>query len=180
MRRFWFHISVFLVLAAFQFSFVNVAAGSRAFTPNILLITVIAWMLRKDFSWVWWRAIALGVTYDLVSVGPFGISALLLLWFAYATSFLSRRLLVEQRSGSGFLTAALLTGAFSVAYAALEYALVFSGDVFFASGWSEAFTNGAMLAIINFATFFVFARLIRRFDRFLFSDGTGGFGSLSM
>lgn len=183
MKRFWFHFSVFFLLAIFQFSLVNVAAAYRMFTPNILLATVIAWMLRKEFSWVWWRAIALGLAYDLVSGGPIGLSALLLLWFAYATSFLSRRLLVEQRSGSGLVTAAGLTAVFSVAYAVLDRTLsLFERAGFFHAGWTNwgvFFWQSPVLALMNFIVFFALVGVIRRFDRYVFSDRSVGFGSLA-
>ena len=112
MKKIFFSFIGFLFLVVFQFSFVNTLFVSSWFRPNFLVIVTLLSMLRRDFKTTGWWVVCLGLMYDLISGGIFGMTALFLLWCAYITSFLSRRFLVEH-TGGGIVTAGALAGIFS-------------------------------------------------------------------
>jgi rod shape-determining protein MreD len=107
MQKFLFQLLGLLILSVVQFSFIDVAFPDVWIRPNILVVFVVLWMLRKGFFPTMRLAISLGLVFDIISSGSLGMTALFLLWCAYVTSFLSQRFLVEHSSLGGVVTAAL-------------------------------------------------------------------------
>ncbi len=173
MKRFWLQTLLLLLLAAFQFSFINMAFGSAWLAPNILISVSIIWMLREDFRSVIGRIIALGLLYDLISGTSVGMTAILLLWFAYVTSFLSKRFLVEH-SGSGFVLAGVLASLFSVASIIMERLLSpvsRTASNIVSSDWVSIFLPYVpAVFLVNFCSFLILAFFLSRFSPQPFSD----------
>jgi rod shape-determining protein MreD len=180
------HASIFLGLSIAQFSLVNIVFGANGFIiPNILLAVTMLWVMRHGFTETWWRAMILGCVSDFISAGSVGITSLLLVWFAYGTSFLSRRFLVEH-SGEGVLTATILMGLFSITYTWFEgWFLTWKYLSFGALSWSNPwlvawFWSLSMAILINGGTFLILLFTLKRFSRQFFSDaGAPLMGSFS-
>ena len=173
MKRFWLQTLSLLLLATFQFSFVNMAFSPAWVAPNILVAISIIWILRKDFRSVIGRIIILGLLFDLVSGGSLGVTSVLLLWFTYITSFLSKRFLVEH-SGSGFILAGLLVGVFSIISILLERLFSYTsqgGQSMITVDWFGTFLPYMpAIFVINLCSFLLLVFLFARFTTQPFSD----------
>ncbi len=107
MKVFFFRSVVVLTLVFLQLSFLNVIFP-WFHAPLLLLVSVVSFALLLPFPGVLRMTIPLSVLYDIVSYGSLGWFSLYAVVLAYATGFLSRRLLIEHR-GLGLGLYALFT-----------------------------------------------------------------------
>lgn len=65
--------------------------------PSIIVALVIVWTIYVGFAGILPWIIILGLTLDIASFQPIGISVILFVLISYFVSFFSRRFLVEHR-----------------------------------------------------------------------------------
>jgi len=173
MQRALFQTIGLILLVVFQCSFINMAVDMAWLAPNILIVVTVIWVLRQDFRSVLGRIIILGLLFDAVAGGSFGATSLLLVWCAYATSFLSKRFLVEH-SGSGLFLAGILVGLYSAVALVIEGLLIHPLTIhpaFSVTSWLVALIPYLPASIfINFCSFFIGVFLITRFTRHSFAE----------
>ncbi len=79
-----------------QFNFVNVLFYETIYSPNIILLTVIAWTLISGFKSIWKWILLLGILTDIIGSYCSGFSVLLFLMVSYLTDFLKNRFSLES------------------------------------------------------------------------------------
>lgn len=100
MKVFFLRSAVILILVFLQLSFLNIIFP-WFHAPLLLLAAVVSFSLILPFPDVLKMTVPLSAAYDVISYGSLGWFSLYALLLAYATGFLSRRLLIEHR-GLGF------------------------------------------------------------------------------
>ena len=86
---------LFLFLLVLQFSFLNILFSFISI-PLVLLIAGVIWTLRLGFHQALWLLIPLLFFHDLLGPGKLEIFSVLVIFFVYVVSFLSRRVLLES------------------------------------------------------------------------------------
>ena len=94
-------ICILLVLTLAEFSFLGILFPLVS-VPVLPLLAVVAWALVLGFPKNLWMTMSATLLFDGLSTGALTVLTPYGVLLAYATSFLSRRLLVEHR-GSGLL-----------------------------------------------------------------------------
>lgn len=95
------YISIFVIAAIIQLSFLPVVATKYA-AADVVLMLVLAWSILDGFFAFFSWAIFLGFLYDLISYSAVGTHALIFLIVLYFVSFFSRRFSVELK-GAGLV-----------------------------------------------------------------------------
>lgn len=131
MKIFFLRLFFILSLVFFQFSFFNVLF-SRMSMPVILIVSVVAWTLIVGFPRVLFLVIPLAVFFDIASSGALGALTLYAVPLAYATDFLSRRLLAEHR-GMGMVLYALFASLGCLGYGVFHFAFTQNGSFFWSA-----------------------------------------------
>lgn len=171
MKIFFLCLLFILTLVFFEFSFFDVLFP-RIAVPIILVVSVVVWTLVVDFPRVLYRVIPLTALFDIASSGTLGALTLYAVLLSYATSFLSRRLLVEHR-GMGMVLYALFASLGSLGYAVF-YLVFFQGHPFFrptgifvslsSTIMSSEFFLSAFLSVLLFPVIYW---IIRRFETYM-------------
>ncbi|OGI14099.1 MAG: hypothetical protein A2878_00065 [Candidatus Moranbacteria bacterium RIFCSPHIGHO2_01_FULL_54_31] len=143
MKIFFLRSLFILALVFFEFSFFDVLAPSVS-APLILISSVVVWTLLSGFPGALPMIIPLTILFDLVSSGTLGTLTLYAIPLAYATSFLSRRLLVEHR-GMGMILYALCAAVSNFGY------LVVS--ILFFQGHPLSFTRETLTTLFSALSF---------------------------
>jgi rod shape-determining protein MreC len=120
MKVFFLRLSVILTIIFFQLSFLDIIFP-WFHIPLLLLSSVVAWTLVFGFPQSLRMTLPLTLLFDCISLGAVSSFSLYAVFLAYATSFLSRRLLIEHRGASLILYALFAAGS----------ALGYQGVVFF-------------------------------------------------
>lgn len=170
MKIFLLRVGLLLVLVFFQLSFLNIIFP-WFHVPLLLVVSVVAWTLIMGFPEALKLTLPLCLLYDIVSFGMISGFTLFAVVLAYATSFLSRRVVLDHYGVSIGLYA------FFAAASALMYQLIafvfLNGDVFFrttnsalsiAAFPSDIFIFSFVLALGLFLILYV---LLRRFDAYV-------------
>lgn len=151
-----------------QISLMNIMFASMP--PNILLAVAIVWTLLRGFVAAWPAIVGMGILADVLSFGVPGLTALLLILFSYAASFLSKRFLVEHRGfGIGVMIACIAIA--TVFYRALAdtIALMRSGSFSVSEVLSGMYLSFPSLSLflIHIALFFFIYSFLTRIERFV-------------
>ena len=110
MKIFFFRLTFLLLLVFLQFSFFNILfPWFRA--PLFLLGAVVIFSLVRGFPGVLFMTIPLTILFDAITVGTLSWFTPYAVFFAYVTSFLLRRLLLEHQGLGLGLYALLAFGA---------------------------------------------------------------------
>lgn len=167
MKIFFFRLLFILVLVFFEFSFFDILFP-RIVVPVVLVVSVIVWTLIIDFPRVLYIVVPLAAFFDIVASGTLGALTLYAVLLSYATSFLSRRLLVEHH-GMGMTLYALFASGGSFGYIVFHF-IFFQGTPFsFFGVFSHFFLTTAssefLLPIFLSALLFPFLHwIIRHFE----------------
>jgi hypothetical protein len=171
MKIFFLRLFFIFFLVFFEFSFFDVLFPWIA-VPAVLVVSIVAWALIVDFPYVLYMVVPLTAFYDIVSSGALGTLVLYAVLLAYATSFLSRRLLVEHH-GVGMVLYALFASLGSFGYMVFNFIL--SQDI--ASFWQPATTPQFFLTagffdfflqiFLSVLLFPVAHRIIRSFETYV-------------
>lgn len=104
MRVFFFQVIFLLLLVFLQFSFFGIVfPWFRA--PLFLVGVVVAFTLVRGFPSTLFMVVPLVLLFDAATLGAVSWFSVYAVFFAYVTSFLSRRLLIEHRGfGLGLYT----------------------------------------------------------------------------
>ncbi|MGK2848922.1 MAG: hypothetical protein ACSLEX_02540 [Minisyncoccota bacterium] len=103
-----------LLLVFLEFSFFDILFQGIG-SPFLLIMIIVAWTLIRGFPQVLFSLIPIALIFDIVANGRPSTLLLYAILLAYATSFLSRRLLVEHY-GFGMVTYALFSGFSAIGY----------------------------------------------------------------
>ncbi len=122
MKIFLLRSSAIVIAVALQLSFFDIAFP-WFHVPLLLIACVVAWTLALGFPESLRMTVPLSVAFEVFSSGTVGIFSLYAVLLAYATSFLSRRILVGQRGAGAFLYA-VFTAAMALAYQGAMYLLL--------------------------------------------------------
>lgn len=120
MKIFLLRSSVIVLAVALQLSFFDIAFP-WFHTPLLLIACIAAWTLALGFPASLWMTIPLAAAFEVFSAGTVGVFSLYAILLAYATSFLSRRILVGHHGAGAFLYAAFVAG----------MALLYQGAMYF-------------------------------------------------
>lgn len=171
MKIFFVRFFFILFLVFFEFSFVDILFP-QIVVPVVLVVSVIAWTLIIDFPYVLYRVVPLTVFFDIIASGTVGTLTLYAVLLSYATSFLSRRLLVEHH-GIGMVLYALFAFGGSFGYSVFQF--IFSQKSSFS--WStEMFTRFfstiasldiLLLIFLSVHFFLLLYWIIRRFETYM-------------
>jgi hypothetical protein len=129
MKIFSFRLLFILIILFFEFSFFDVLFPWVS-APIIIIASVVAWSLLRPFPLMFFMTIPLTLLFDIVSSGRPNIFSLYAVLLVYTTSFISRRLLVEQR-GFGLWLYALFSALSVFCFTLFEY--IFSKENVFTS-----------------------------------------------
>lgn len=159
MKIFFLRLFFILALMFFQFSFFDILF-SQISAPLVLIASVVAWTLVSGFPSALFMTVPLTVFFDIVSSGMPGSLTLYAVPLVYATSFLSRRLLVTHTS-MGMILYALYAGVSALGYDIFNF-------IFFQSGL-PSFSGIFALLILIFPIFAAVYQVIRRFEKYISS-----------
>lgn len=157
MKIFFLRLFFILALMFFQFSFFDILF-SQISAPLVLIASVVSFVLVSGFPSALFMTVPLTVFFDIVSSGMPGPLTLYAVPLVYATSFLSRRLLVAHIS-MGMILYALYAGVSSFGYDLFNF-------IFFQSGWpslSEIF----VLSVLILPVFTGVYQIIKRFEKYI-------------
>ncbi|MDD2766551.1 MAG: hypothetical protein PHH40_02160 [Candidatus Moranbacteria bacterium] len=166
MRLFFFRLLFILALVSFQISFFDILFPWMT-VPIAIFVALIVWSLLIPFPQVFMRVIPTTMLLDIISSGTPGIFSLYAICLVYATSFLSRRLSIEQSTIGITLSLALSASAlvgfriFSFLFSGKEY---FTIDFFLSFLFSKDVLFSMLLCI---PTFLVVSSIITRFERYM-------------
>jgi rod shape-determining protein MreD len=168
MQSFLVRFGIVLVAGVVQLSFLNVAFASA---PSIVLALAVAWVLILGFVPAWPWVVVLGVVTDLLMLETVGVSALALVFIAYAVSFFSRRFLVENRGFGSAVLVAFLAGA-TVMYQVLWLFLTrLRAEVFSWASTSQGLgvlAHGLWISVLfNTVVFFCVYAVLMRVEQYL-------------
>lgn len=127
MKIFFLRLFFILAVVFIEFSFFDVMFP-QVFTPFVLIASVVVWVLVSGFPSALFMIVPLTVFFDIISSGMPGSLTLYSVLLAYATSFLSRRILVEHR-GTGIVLYALYSGFGAIGYVFFDF-IFFRGGSF--------------------------------------------------
>jgi rod shape-determining protein MreD len=96
-----------LVGAAFQVSFLPHFFPSGS-VPDFLLILIIFWVVRLDFSRTFFWVIISGVVLDAISLSPLGLHVLAFVSVAFLVDYLAKKIIVVQENRHFFVLLGLL------------------------------------------------------------------------
>ncbi|GEM_PF-1694904 len=159
-----------LIVIFFQLSFLDILFPQLAVPIGIVVCTVV-WTLVQGFPRALWMTVPLSVLYEIVVSGSVGIFSVFSIVLAYGVSFLSRRLLIEERGNGIFLYAVVAAGAALVCRIFLIAFL--AGDtgvyVFRTGGFSSLFVGIPIMRIVVISSvlFIVAYPLMRRFENYI-------------
>ena len=95
-KSFFLKILLVIVIILLQFNFANILFFETIYSPNIILLTVIAWTLVSGFKNIWKWILLLGILTGIVGNYYPGFSVLLFLTISYLTDFLKNRFSLES------------------------------------------------------------------------------------
>jgi hypothetical protein len=173
MKIFFLRLFFILVVVFIEFSFFGVIFP-QAFTPFVLIASVVAWVLVSGFPSALFMIVPLTAFFDIVSLGMPGSLTLYSVLLAYTTSFLSRRILVEHR-GAGMVLYALYSGFGAIGYVFFDFIFFHSGSFV---GMKNSFFNFlaifsiykiVFLLVLIFPVFVCLYQIIRYFEKYISS-----------
>lgn len=171
MKVFFLRFGSIMLILLLQFSFLDIVFPQLQ-APLLLLVSIVAWTLVRGFPESLLMTVPLGLLFDSVSFGMVGSFSLYAVILSYATSFLSRRLLIEHR-GLSLTLYALFASAGALGYRLFTFFFSQGGAQGFADGLfrmlaalpSESSLSSFVLGIPLFAgAYFVLKRFEERLD----------------
>ncbi len=166
MKIFFLRIFLLLLLVFLQFSFFNILfPWFRA--PLFLLGVVVIFSLVRGFPSTLFMTVPLTLLFDALTVGEISWLTPYAVFFAYVTSFLLRRLLLEHR-GVGLVLYALLAYGAALLYQALFPFVVSWKMVSVSTLLTLPSTDSLLFALVLFVPLFVVTYFcIGRFESYL-------------
>lgn len=171
MKIFFLRLFFIFSLVFFEFSFFDVLFP-RISVPVTLIVSIVVWTLIVGFPRVLYMVIPLAVFFDIASFGTPGTLTLYAVPLAYATSFLSRRLLIE-RHGMGMVLYALFASGGSFGYVVFHFIFFQNNSLFWSAGILARFflavaSSEILLPILLSALLFpVIHWIIQRFEAYM-------------
>jgi hypothetical protein len=107
MKIYFYYFLLFVVLLILQFSFLNVLFPFVG-APLCIIAAGVIWTIRLGFRKALWLLVPLLLLYDVLGAGRIEVYSLYILFFSYAMSFLSRRVLLENTLVSTFFYSFLI------------------------------------------------------------------------
>lgn len=168
MKILFFRISFLVLLVFLQISFFNILfPWFRA--PLFLLGVVVAFALVRSFPAALFMTVPLTLLFDVISLGALSWFSLYAVFFAYVTSFLLRRLLLEHH-GTGLVLYALVAFGGALFYQALFSLVVYRLVAPETVGLFRSVPSGESLLfslLVFLPVFLLTYVIIRRFERYL-------------
>lgn len=168
MKIFFSRIAFLLLLVFLQISFFNILfPWFRA--PLFLLGAVVAFALVRSFPAALFMTVPLTLFFDAISIGTVSWFSLYAAFFAYVTSFLLRRLLLEHH-GTGLVLYALVAFGGALFYQGLFSLVVYrlAAPETAALLRSAPSTESLMFSLLVFLPVFLLTyAIVRRFERYL-------------
>ncbi len=171
MKAFFLRLLFILAIVFFESSFFDVLFPQVS-APLIILASIVAWTLLSDFPRVLSVILPLAALSDIVSSGEIGALTLYAVALSYATSFLSRRLLMEHR-GLGMASYVLFASGGVLGYVVFDV-MLFQGGLFswntemLARLFSSVFSTAFFVSFVSSPLLFVVMyKVIRRFDGYV-------------
>ncbi len=167
MKVFFFRIGLLLLFVLLQLSFFDILfPWFRA--PLFLLHAIVAWTLLRGFPNVLLMTVPLTVLFESASLGEVTWFSLYAVLFAYGTSFLSRRLLIDHQ-GVGLGLYALVSYGGTLLYQALFFFFIHDGDLSQAFHFVSMLSfDGAVFALLASLPIFAMTYLgVQRFEGYL-------------
>jgi rod shape-determining protein MreD len=104
------NIFIFLAIfitGAFQVSFLpHIFSAEKV--PDFLLILILFWATRMDFSRILLRVIWGGIVLDMAYFAPIGLNVSAFVFTAFSINYLAKKFLVEQETWKFFITLGLI------------------------------------------------------------------------
>ena len=148
MKIFFLRLLIIFTISFLEYSFFDIVFPWVE-APVILLVSIVSWTLIVGFPKSLTVVLPLAVVFDIASSGMLGYFTLYAALLSYVTSFLSRRLLFEQR-GIGLFSYAFFAAGSVLGSVLFEY--LFSYGVF--SHVTLATDTGILLTRIFSSTLF--------------------------
>jgi hypothetical protein len=95
MKIAFYYIFLYIFLLSLQISFLDVLFPNFL-VPIVILVAGVIWTIRLGFKQALWRLVPLLIFYELLVSGELRLFVIYGVILAYATSFLSRRMLIEE------------------------------------------------------------------------------------
>jgi hypothetical protein len=159
MKIAFYYSILFLILLVLQFSFLNILFSFLSI-PLVILIAGVVWTLRLGFHQALWLLVPLLFLHDLLGPGRLEVFSVFVIFFAYAVSFLSRRVLLE----STILSTAVYSFFIYLSIVLYTFGLGwYRGDMggYVSTVLSQSF--GSLLVIVG--SFWIIRGIILRFQR---------------
>lgn len=134
MKIFFLRVGVMGILVFFQLSFLDILFP-WFHTPLLLLASIVAWTLVSGFPRSLFLTVPLTLLFESLAFGWIGSFSLYAVLFAYATSFLSRRLSIDRR-GAGLFLYAFFSAVGAMVYQLILFLLLRSRSNFSEGGIS--------------------------------------------
>lgn len=165
MKKFIQYFFLFTLMLVLQTSFLPVLFSHNP-APQLILLSAVALSLVAGFHKALLPIIAAGLAYDIAFSPVPGLNTAIFVFAAYLAGFLSRRFLVENKTGGllSMASMAVLAIAFNRFYILLadKFFLEDKGQLFF----SAAFFRGLPSEIIaSLAVFFALVLIFQKIEK---------------
>lgn len=174
MKIFFLRLFFILAMVFLELSFLDILFPEMP-APPIVITGIVAFGLISEFSQALFMILPLALFFDIISSGKPGALSLFAVPLAYATSFLSRRILMSHR-GWGIILYALVSGAAVFSYVIFNFAF-FQKKPFFE--FFQVFSFGEIFSLFFLAAllFTGIYPIILRFEKYLNSLSQRDFGA---
>ena len=149
---------LFTFLLTTQLSFLDIIFPNFL-VPLLVLSAVVIWTVSLGFRQALWYILPLLISYELLAAGNIRLLSIFGVLLAYGTSFLSRRMLIENSTlASLFYVASIMGGAFLYQWATQWWLL---GVVNWPSFGSSLLQSSIAILVFLFAKKILFAFQVR-------------------
>jgi rod shape-determining protein MreD len=104
--------NIFIFLAIFVAAALQVSFLPHIFSaenvPDFLLILILFWTTRMDFSRILLRVVWGGIVLDMAYFAPLGLNVAAFVFTAFSINYLAKKFLVEQETWKFFITLGLV------------------------------------------------------------------------
>ena len=158
-------IFLIILLAVFVQTSILPLCFSNGNIPNFVLVLAVSGVAAFGFQLTWIWVIISGFILDIFSFGAVGINVFSFMFFSYAVSFFSRRLILGEKSG-GILVGAVFISLMTV-FNSLWIFLASTGFKF-QEIWKINNILGAGIfwkIILNLILFFIFISIFKKIKK---------------
>ncbi|MEK7494672.1 MAG: hypothetical protein AAB615_02300 [Patescibacteria group bacterium] len=159
MKIFFFRLLFLLFLALFQLSFFDILFPFLG-TPIIILVAVVIWVLVEGFFPSLRMIVPLALLFELFSSETIGALSLYAVLLAYATSFFSKRVVIDSQ-GFGLFGYALFAALGAWGYRFFETLFFHQASPLLVFSFGNLF----WILFLGIVFFFFLHFLIQRFEK---------------